>query len=347
MVRLRRRVAAAVAAAALATAVAAAPAAAYTETDILNMAGHGTISPSYLVVHSTANPGATAANHVAYWTRMGNGSTMAHWVIDWTNGGQVYQMAASDRLVYHVGYGNRYSVGIEICEGTTRAQFDEVFDEAAKWCADFLNSRGWGIDRMVIHSEARYIWGGTDHVDPVPYFSKWDESWSSFESRVSYYMRNGTGAPADTGRKPSTGGSSSNQGTGSNGHGTSLPGGTYTVNCSALNIRTGHTVNSSSTGTYRRGQTVNLDDEYYIQDGYVWGTYVAYSGNRRYVAVGKATGKVEPGDYLVRSGSSPYKTTAELASEVMRGVHGNGAQRRSSLGSRYQEVQDYVNAHYF
>ena len=349
MVDLRRRVVATLAAAALATAVAASPAAAYTETDILNMAGHGTISPSYLVVHSTANPGATAANHVAYWTRMGNNSTMAHWVIDWTNGGQVYQMAASNRLVYHVGYGNRYSVGIEICEGTTRAQFDEVFDEAAKWCADFLNSRGWGIDRMVSHSEARYIWGGTDHVDPVPYFSKWGQSWSSFESRVAWYMSNGTGAdkrpPQDNGKpvqpvQPSKPAQSAQTGK-------SLPGGTYRVNCSALNIRTGHTVNSSSVGTYRRGQTVNLDDRYYIQDGYVWGTYVAYSGNRRYVAVGKATGKVESNDYLVRSGSSSYKTTAELAAEVMRGVHGNGAQRKSSLGSRYQEVQNYVNAHYF
>lgn len=272
------------------------PACAYTETDVLNMPGHGTISPSYLVVHSTANPGATAANHVVYWTRQGNGSTMAHWVIDWTNGGQVYQMAASNRLVWHVGSGNRYSVGLEICEATNSADFYTVFDQAARWCADFLNSRGWGIDRMVSHNEARMLWGGTDHTDPLPYFSRFGESWSSFESRVSYYLARSadSDSPAvvdqnqattvDTGVKV----------------GSNLPGGTYMVNCSTLNIRAGHSVDSADVGNYYRGQTVILDNTYYIEDGYVWGAYIAYSGNRRYVAVGRATGQVETGDYLIR-----------------------------------------------
>ena len=175
---------------------------AYTETDILNMQGHGTISPSYLVVHSTANPGATAANHVAYWTRMGNGSTMAHWVIDWTNNGNVYQMAYSDRLVYHVGYGNRYSVGIEICEATNQADFDTVFDEAAKWCADFLRTKGWGIDRMVSHNEARTIWGGTDHTDPLPYFARFGKTWGDFETLVSKYMADGQWHDSEGGDAP-------------------------------------------------------------------------------------------------------------------------------------------------
>lgn len=287
---------AAICTALIVVALAVTPACAYTETDILNMPGHGSISPSYLVVHSTANPGATAANHVTYWTRQGNGSTMAHWVIDWTNGGQVYQMAASNRLVWHVGNGNRYSVGIEICEATNSTDFYTVFDQAARWCADFLNSRGWGIDRMVSHNEARKLWGGTDHTDPLPYFSRFGESWSSFENRVAYYMDKGTnsgaptvvdqnqGATVDTGTKV----------------GSKLPGGRYTVNCGTLNIRAGHTVNSAVVGHYYRGQTVVLDSTYYIEDGYVWGTYLAYSGNRRYVAVGKATGQVESSDYLIR-----------------------------------------------
>lgn len=287
---------AAICAALFAVALAVSPASAYTETDILNMSGHGTISPSYLVVHSTANPGATAANHVAYWTRQGNSSTMAHWVIDWTNGGQVYQMASSNRLVWHVGNGNRYSVGIEICEATNSTDFYAVFDQAARWCADFLNSRGWGTDRMVSHNEARTMWGGTDHTDPLPYFSRFGETWSSFESRVSYYMNQGTGSNAPTVVGQDQGA------TVDNGVkvGTNLPGGTYTVNCGALNIRAGHSMDSADVGTYRRGQTVILDSTYYIEDGYVWGTYIAYSGSRRYVAVGRATGQVESSDYLIR-----------------------------------------------
>lgn len=301
-----RRLTRALAAVALAAGLSlgcATPALAYTEYDVLTMQGHGTISPGYLVVHSTANPGATAANHRDYWSRIGNNNSMAHWVIDWT--GTCYQMAASDRLVWHVGNGNRYSVGIEICEATNRADFERGYDEAAKWCADFLASRGWGIDRMVSHNEARTIWGGTDHVDPVPYFTRWGKSWSDFEGRVQWYLDYGTGsgAPSSTGGSSGSGSQQTGQSTGAK-VGSNLPGGTYRVNCDALNIRAGHSTSSADVGTYYRGQTVVLDSTYYVDGGYVWGTYIAYSGNRRYVAVGPATGSVEPDDYLLRVGGS-------------------------------------------
>lgn len=306
MRRITRRLAALALAAAVslsATLGVAAPALAYTEYDVLTMAGHGVINPSYLVVHSTANPGATAKNHVDYWNRVGNGSSMAHWVIDWT--GICYQIAPADRLVYHVGYGNRYSVGIEICEATNASDFERGYDEAAKWCADFLRSRGWGVSRMVSHNEARTLWGGTDHTDPVPYFTRWGRSWADFESRVQWYLDHGTGsgAPSSTGGSSGSGSQQTGQSTGAK-VGSNLPGGTYRVNCDALNIRAGHSTSSADVGTYYRGQTVVLDSTYYVDGGYVWGTYIAYSGNRRYVAVGPATGSVEPDDYLLRVGGS-------------------------------------------
>ena len=31
--------------------------------------GHGSLSPQYLVIHETANPGASAWNHVLLWSR--------------------------------------------------------------------------------------------------------------------------------------------------------------------------------------------------------------------------------------------------------------------------------------
>ena len=297
----------AVAVAAALTLGVATPALAYTEYDVLNMAGHGTINTQYLVVHSTANPGATAANHRDYWTRQGNNSTMAHWVIDWT--GTCYQMAYSNRLVWHVGGGNRYSCGIEICEATNTTDFARGFDEAARWCADFLKSKGWGIDRMVSHNEARTIWGGTDHTDPDTYFRRYGRTWADFEQLVQQYLNDGfyhdsESEGADTPAKvvvpdevpaPSSPATSGGAKVGAN-----LPGGTYRVNCSVLNIRAGHGTEYADVGNYYRGQTVILDDTYYIEDGYVWGTYIGYSGNRRYIAVGKATGKIESSDYLLR-----------------------------------------------
>ena len=93
----------------------AAPAYAWTEHDNIIADGHGWFQPQNLVVHSTANEGATAWNHVQYWQRMGNDTPMAQWVADWTDGGTVYQTMSGNAVAWHVGNGNWYSVGIEIC----------------------------------------------------------------------------------------------------------------------------------------------------------------------------------------------------------------------------------------
>ena len=54
--------------------------------------------------------------------------------------------------------------------------------------------------------------------------------------------------------------------------------------------------------SYHKGQTVVLDSWYKSRDGYIWGRYTgATSGKLRYVAVGRATGKPEADDYLVRA----------------------------------------------
>ena len=51
--------------------------------------------------------------------------------------------------------------------------------------------------------------------------------------------------------------------------------------------------------------------------------------------------------YIIYEGVTPpktkEKTVKELYDEVMAGKHGNGEQRKKSLGNRYQEVQDYIN----
>ena len=79
-------------------------------------------------------------------------------------------------------------------------------------------------------------------------------------------------------------------------------GGTYKCMVDTLNVRNAPTVNGSTVvAEYHKGDTVVLDDYYYIEDGLVWGTYVGQSsGKHRYVAVGRNTGKVENDDFLVK-----------------------------------------------
>lgn len=80
-------------------------------------------------------------------------------------------------------------------------------------------------------------------------------------------------------------------------------GGTYRCTVDTLNVRYEPSLSGSVVAKYHEGQTVELDDWYKSSDGYVWGRYTgATSGKLRYVAVGRATGKPEADDYLVRVG---------------------------------------------
>lgn len=79
-------------------------------------------------------------------------------------------------------------------------------------------------------------------------------------------------------------------------------GGVYKCTIDGLNVRTAPTIRPDNiVAQYYIGETVHLDNWYVINEGYVWGRYTGFtSGEKRYVAVGKATGKPEPDDYLIK-----------------------------------------------
>lgn len=79
-------------------------------------------------------------------------------------------------------------------------------------------------------------------------------------------------------------------------------GGTYRCTVNWLRVRDAPGLGGAEVAHYDKGETVVLDDWYKIADGYVWGRYTSYSGTVRYIAVGKATGKPEADDFLVKVG---------------------------------------------
>lgn len=137
--------------------------------------GYGSLSPSYFCVHSTANPGATAANHASLWSR--EPLYAVHLVSDWT---ECLHTVPYDALCYQVGNGNAYVEGLEICEATTGADFERGIKIAADVVRERLKAHGWGADRLITHHTATQWWGGSDHTDPDPYFAKWGYSWDAF-----------------------------------------------------------------------------------------------------------------------------------------------------------------------
>lgn len=146
--------------------------------------GHGSLDPSYIVIHETANPGATARNHRDYWSR--DDTYAVHYVGDWT--GDIYHCVPDDCLCWQVGNGNPYVVGIELCHATNQADFKAVWDIGVEWAAMMLNRYGWGIDRLISHNDCTNWWGGSDHTDPLGYFEEYGRSWGQFKEEVSERM---------------------------------------------------------------------------------------------------------------------------------------------------------------
>ncbi|OFI49516.1 cell wall hydrolase [Floricoccus tropicus] len=63
--------------------------------------------------------------------------------------------------------------------------------------------------------------------------------------------------------------------------------GTFTVEVSALNVRDKASLSGNVVATYGPSMEINYDG-WLDSDGYIWVTYIAASGNRRYVAVGNS-----------------------------------------------------------
>ena len=207
---------------------------AYTQHEHIVANGHGSLNASYLVIHETANPGASDDNHVTYWSN--NPAYAVHYVMD-VDGSSVFHTVADNRKAWHVGNGNAYTVGIELCHATNQADFNAQWTEAVKWAGDYLHNKGWGVDRLISHNEAALRWGGSDHTDPVGYFAQYGKSWAQFEADVAAYMQTGE---VGNGGSIEQGGGTAVSGSGG---GSNISAGTYTVTASALNVRTGPGVN--------------------------------------------------------------------------------------------------------
>lgn len=83
------------------------------------------------------------------------------------------------------------------------------------------------------------------------------------------------------------------------------------------------------------GYNGNLDGDVFYGDKEAWSKYAGSKGSSSSGSSGSAGSS---------SGSvAPSGTTLELAIAVMNGSYGNGGERKKKLGSRYDEVQSFIN----
>lgn len=149
--------------------------------------GHGTFAPPnpiYFAVHSTAEPGASAYNHTVYWSRpkaqQGGKEYAVHLVSDWK---EAYQCVEFDHVCWQVGNGNRTCIGLEICEATNQTDFIKGLEIARDVILQMLARYGWTVDKNVrSHKWFTENYGGSDHIDPIPYFQRFGWTWDKFIS---------------------------------------------------------------------------------------------------------------------------------------------------------------------
>ena len=111
------------------------------------------MTPTRIVVHNTAND-ASANNEISYM-RSNNNETSFHFAVD---DKEVVQGIPLNRNAWHAGdshgKGNMQGIAIEICYSKSGGdRFIKAEKNAAKFIAQLLKERGWGIDKVTKHQD--------------------------------------------------------------------------------------------------------------------------------------------------------------------------------------------------
>ena len=112
-----------------------------------------TMTPTRIVVHNTAND-ASANNEISYM-RSNNNETSFHFAVD---DKEVVQGIPLNRNAWHAGdshgKGNMEGIAIEICYSKSGGdRFIKAEQNAAKFIAQLLKERDWGIDKVTKHQD--------------------------------------------------------------------------------------------------------------------------------------------------------------------------------------------------
>ena len=138
------------------------------------------MTPEFIVVHNTAND-ATAQNEIKYMISNDN-QVSFHFAVD---DNEVVQGLPTDRNAWHAGdggsgRGNRYGIAVEICYSKSGgARFENAEKNAAKFIAQLLKERGWGVDKVKKHQ---------DFSNKYCPHRTLDKGWASFVNMIKDYL---------------------------------------------------------------------------------------------------------------------------------------------------------------
>lgn len=138
------------------------------------------MTPEFIVVHNTAND-ATAQNEIKYMIS-NNNQVSFHFAVD---DKEIVQGLPLDRNAWACGdgangKGNRKGIQIEICYSKSGgARFENAEKNAAKFIAQLLKERGWGVDKVKKHQ---------DFSNKYCPHRTLDKGWASFVNMIKDYL---------------------------------------------------------------------------------------------------------------------------------------------------------------
>ena len=151
------------------------------------------LRPVGLVLHSTADPGATARQIRDYFNTHRGAST--HLVVDWT---EIVELIPWEpgvaEIAWHAGpTANMKFLSIEWCETTDQDRFAASYSMYIDTIAKVLMTYNWpaDIDHVWSHAKVSATFKETDHQDPLPYLAKWGKTWGNVMDDVAAKLRNG------------------------------------------------------------------------------------------------------------------------------------------------------------
>lgn len=172
----------------------------YSNKDKIVYRNHG--KPEGIVIHETADPGASAQDEAIYFNR--EWGKIYAYVHAFADHKQVIQMMTPNYGVWGAGpMANSRFVQIELCEETTRNNFAKSVNNDAIWSAQILhryhlkpvNATHTGKGTVWSHHAVSTYLGGTDHTDPDGYFKRWGYSMDQFFDLIKYYYNLQAGKP--------------------------------------------------------------------------------------------------------------------------------------------------------
>lgn len=234
----------------------------------------------WITVHQTANTarGANAQAHANLQSRGNSRQCSWHWSVD---DHQAIQSFDHAYRCWHAGdgrgAGNTQSIGVEICINSD-GDYKASVRNGARLVAKIAKEEGIGLDHIVQH----HHWSGKDCPHEIRAGLQ-GITWPVFMSWVKADYNGGSVASSPAPSAPASS------------FGEPKP---YTfvkhekatyIPYSLKNVRSAPSTSSEIVAQYPAGSRIAYD-EVYDGDGYRWVSYIARSGNRRYVACRRADG---------------------------------------------------------